>query len=66
MTIRAYAVVCANGEIHENGSEEDLTTVKRLAQDWRGFLDCVKPADPCGPHRVITLRGEVSLPRRRG
>jgi hypothetical protein len=60
MTIRAYAVVCAKGKIHQQQWKPHQLVVqstKAQAEQDKRSHDMVYS---CGPHKVITLRGEVS------
>ena len=65
MTIRVYAVVCANGEIHPERGWLAVFQTQPEASVRKQHYDIPLPVgDRCQPHRLITLRGEVSLSRR--
>lgn len=65
MTIRVWTLVCAKGKIHADLSGPYVCDDEHEAADQLVSLDSTKPLAPCGPHRIVTLRGEVSLARRR-
>lgn len=69
MKIRVFAVVCANGHIHEGGAGLEVYETKpratREASEWDRYIETLDGKYPgqapkCGPHRAITLAGEVS------
>lgn len=64
--IRAWAVVCRNGDVHfEKGVGRLLKVIINNAWcGWVGELDHQSPRAKCGPHRIVELR-EVQTKRRR-
>lgn len=53
MIVRAYAVVCKTGEVHQDDEHSYVFLDRDQAKDEKADL-----AGECGPHRVVSLRGE--------
>ena len=62
MILRVWAIVCANGEVHCDDESSYVFLDKDQARDRLRGDDLgmeTLSEEPCAPHRVITLRGEV-------
>lgn len=60
MTIRVYAVVCANGEIHDDVRRR-FCVVATKDEAWSA-VGSLRSRSSCGPHGVAPLR--VASPKR--